>query len=50
MHNKSTIHELIIRIPRGEIVLRDDRIKKEWKVEIDNFLLFIKKSNDLLRI
>lgn len=29
----------MIKIPGGEIVLRDDRIKRKWKVEIKPFLL-----------
>ncbi|SET01021.1 Formylglycine-generating enzyme, required for sulfatase activity, contains SUMF1/FGE domain [Natronincola peptidivorans] len=29
----------MVKIPRGEIVLRDDRIKHKWKVEIKPFLL-----------
>ena len=29
----------MVEIPSGEIELRDDRIKKKWKVKIDSFLL-----------
>ncbi len=29
----------MIEIPSGEILLRDDRIQKEWKVELRSFLL-----------
>jgi formylglycine-generating enzyme required for sulfatase activity len=39
MNNKNSPHNQMITIPQGEIVLRDDRIKKEWKDAIDNFLL-----------
>ncbi|NQX42710.1 Formylglycine-generating enzyme, required for sulfatase activity, contains SUMF1/FGE domain [Pedobacter steynii] len=31
--------DLLVEIPAGEIVLRDDRIKKEWSVKIDPFLI-----------
>ena len=34
-----TIHDRMAKIPCGEIVLRDDRIKHEWKVEIKSFFL-----------
>ncbi len=33
------INELMIEIPKGNIVLRDDRIKKKWNAEIQPFLL-----------
>jgi formylglycine-generating enzyme required for sulfatase activity len=33
------IHDQMIKIPGGEIGLRDDRIKHKWKVEIQPFLL-----------
>lgn len=33
------ILEEMIEIPAGTIVLRDDRIQKEWKVDIEPFLL-----------
>ncbi|TXR98489.1 formylglycine-generating enzyme family protein [Bacillus sp. SH7-1] len=33
------IDSLMINIPEGEVVLRDDRIKKEWQVQIKPFLL-----------
>lgn len=33
------INSLMVEIPSGEIELRDDRIKKKWKVKIDSFLL-----------
>ena len=39
MSNRNSAHVQMISIPKGEIVLRDDRIKKEWKVDIDNFFL-----------
>ncbi len=29
----------MVNIPAGEVVLRDDRIKKEWLVQIQPFLL-----------
>ena len=31
--------DLMVAVPAGEILLRDDRIKKEWKVKIDPFLI-----------
>lgn len=34
-----TIDSLMVNIPVGEVVLRDDRIKKEWIVQIQPFLL-----------
>ncbi|NRQ69205.1 formylglycine-generating enzyme family protein [Bacillus cereus] len=34
-----TIDSLMVNIPAGEVVLRDDRIKKEWLVQIQPFLL-----------
>ncbi len=34
-----TIQSQMVEIPGGEIVLRDDRIKHEWTVEIQPFLL-----------
>lgn len=34
-----TIHDRMVKIPCGEIVLRDDRIKHKWKVEIQPFFL-----------
>lgn len=36
---KSEIDYPMIRIPGGEIVLRDDRIKRTWQVSIKSFLL-----------
>jgi len=39
MHESNTLQELMINIPKGNILLRDDRIKSEWTVDIDNFLL-----------
>lgn len=33
------IDSLMVNIPTGEVVLRDDRIKKEWLVQIQPFLL-----------
>lgn len=29
----------MVKVPTGEVVLRDDRIKKEWKVQVKPFLL-----------
>jgi formylglycine-generating enzyme required for sulfatase activity len=34
-----TIHDQMVEIPGGKIVLRDDRIKYEWTVELQPFLL-----------
>ena len=34
-----TVHDGMLKIPGGEIVLRDDRIKRKWKVEIKPFFL-----------
>lgn len=36
---KTPIPEQMVNIPGGEIVLRDDRIKRSWIVQIDPFLL-----------
>lgn len=36
---KSQVEALMVEIPGGEIVLRDDRKKCKWKVEIKPFLL-----------
>ncbi|EEM95909.1 cytoplasmic protein [Bacillus thuringiensis] len=33
------IDSLMVNIPAGEVVLRDDRLKKEWLVQIQPFLL-----------
>ncbi|HDR7588928.1 cytoplasmic protein [Bacillus mycoides] len=33
------IDSYMVKIPAGEIVLRDDRIKREWKAQIKPFLL-----------
>lgn len=33
------LNEQMVAIPGGEIVLRDDRIKHQWKVEINPFLM-----------
>ncbi|PFI33903.1 cytoplasmic protein [Bacillus thuringiensis] len=33
------IDSLMVNIPAGEVVLRDDRIKKEWLAQIQPFLL-----------
>jgi len=38
-NENSSVQEQMICIPKGCIVLRDDRIQKEWNVEIDSFLL-----------
>jgi formylglycine-generating enzyme required for sulfatase activity len=40
--NKSehkSVRDQMVKIPAGEIVLRDDRIKHQWTVEIQPFLL-----------
>ncbi|UNP78889.1 formylglycine-generating enzyme family protein [Bacillus nitratireducens] len=29
----------MVKVPTGEVILRDDRIKKEWKVQVKPFLL-----------
>ncbi len=34
-----TLQNSLVRIPAGEIELRDDRIKHQWKVEIKPFLI-----------
>ena len=34
-----SINEMMVEIPKGEIVLRDDRINEKWKVIIQPFLL-----------
>ncbi|MED1510897.1 SUMF1/EgtB/PvdO family nonheme iron enzyme [Bacillus proteolyticus] len=34
-----SIDSYMVKIPAGEIVLRDDRIKKEWQVQMKPFLL-----------
>ncbi|NDI35011.1 formylglycine-generating enzyme family protein [Chengkuizengella sediminis] len=41
MSNEITSHIVngMVKIPGGEIELRDDRIKNKWKVEINSFLL-----------
>jgi len=36
---QNIVHDLMITIPQGTIVLRDDRIKSEWRVTIATFLL-----------
>ncbi len=36
---KNLFNDEMVRIPYGEIELRDDRIKHTWKVEIQPFLL-----------
>ena len=28
----------MVKIPAGKVELRDDRIKKEWKVQVNSFL------------
>ena len=35
----SNFEDIMVEIPGGEIVLRDDRIKRKWKVEIKLFLM-----------
>ena len=32
-----SINEMMVEIPKGEIVLRDDRINEKWKVIIQPF-------------
>jgi formylglycine-generating enzyme required for sulfatase activity len=39
METISMLNDLMVKIPGGEIELRDDRIKHCWKVEIETFLL-----------
>ncbi len=43
IENKKNIKDLLldvmVEIPRGEIVLRDDRIKQKWNETIDSFFL-----------
>lgn len=34
-----SLQNLMVTIPQGTIVLRDDRIKSEWRVAVDTFLL-----------
>ncbi|MCW9132358.1 formylglycine-generating enzyme family protein [Bacillus paramycoides] len=34
-----SIDSYMVKIPVGEVILRDDRIKKEWKVQIKPFFL-----------
>jgi len=34
-----SIDSYMVEIPAGEVTLRDDRIKKEWQVQIKPFLL-----------
>jgi formylglycine-generating enzyme required for sulfatase activity len=36
---KSHVNDLMVKIPGGEIILRDDRIKRRWLVKIKPFLL-----------
>jgi len=36
---KSHVYDQMVKIPGGEIELRDDRTKNQWKVEIRPFLL-----------
>ncbi|WP_211211969.1 formylglycine-generating enzyme family protein [Flexithrix dorotheae] len=33
------LEKLMVKIPEGQITLRDDRIKKQWNVEVKSFLL-----------
>lgn len=35
----TTINDLMVKIPKGVIEMRDDRIKKKWKVNINSFFL-----------
>lgn len=37
--NLETIADQMVEIPIGEIVLRDDRVKQIWKVELQSFLM-----------
>lgn len=39
MRDTLKINDQLVEIPGGEIVLRDDRIKKKWLVEIQTFQL-----------
>ncbi|HLP54074.1 MAG TPA: SUMF1/EgtB/PvdO family nonheme iron enzyme [Fluviicola sp.] len=39
MNTHTDLSELMVRLPAGEIVLRDDRTKQQWKVELNSFLL-----------
>jgi formylglycine-generating enzyme required for sulfatase activity len=39
IESESIILSQMVVIPAGEIELRDDRLKKKWKVEIESFLL-----------
>jgi formylglycine-generating enzyme required for sulfatase activity len=37
--NINQVYDKMVKIPEGEIVLRDDRINHKWKVELQPFLL-----------
>lgn len=37
--DKGSLKELMVIIPKGVITLRDDRIKAEWTVDIESFLI-----------
>jgi len=39
MYTLKTLSNLLIEIPKGEIQMRDDRLKKTWTVAIQPFLL-----------
>lgn len=39
MNTHTDLSELMVRLPAGEIILRDDRTKQQWKVELNSFLL-----------
>jgi formylglycine-generating enzyme required for sulfatase activity len=39
IQNINTVHDQMVKIPAGEIVQRDDRIKRKWKARIQPFLL-----------
>ena len=38
-YNKTTLTNLMVKIPKGEIQMRDDRLQKTWMVTINPFLL-----------
>jgi len=39
LSDKLALHNQMVEIPGGKIELRDDRIKKKWKVDIESFQL-----------
>ena len=38
-HDINQVYDKMVKIPDGEIVLRDDRINHKWKVNLQSFLL-----------